>query len=176
MPVLISKTNRYLRFCLIIICLLLIHIGHSSADIYSWTDDSGSTHFTDRPETIPKNYRKQAEVKASEIEHSWEYLASENGADFFYNPSSVTYVGRNRFQVMTKESYARDNLEEYETQIIMDCARLMYKPVNSVRVDQKSRHPANTRDAGDDSGYMEGYKRFSHPYLILSKIICEKTR
>ncbi len=171
-----SNRNKVLQYCLAIICVLLMNVGYSSAEIFSWTDDSGATHFTDSMETIPKKYRKQAEVRGSEMERSWEYLATENGADFFYDPSSVTYMNRNRYQVITKESYARNDQEEYETQIIMDCARLMYKPVNSVRVDQKSRHPVNLRDTRDDGAYMDGFRRFSHPYLILSKMICEKTR
>jgi hypothetical protein len=77
------------------------------AEVYSWTDESGSLHFTDDQTSIPPRYKDRARRRndGSE-ERAWEYLASDSGADYLYDTSHITYLNRNRYQVLTKESYA----------------------------------------------------------------------
>lgn len=145
------------------------------AEIYSWTDEGGNMHFTDRPETLPRKYLDTARVRDDESSRSWEYLASEYGVDYYYDSSNVTYTNRNRFNVLIKESYAGTGREEYETQIVLDCARLLYKPTQSVRVYKKQRTPVDVRHGREGSGpggNQDGYQRFSHPYQVLSRMIC----
>lgn len=144
------------------------------ADVYSWTDEAGNPHFTDSAESVPKKYRHKVEIDDDTATRNWEYLASEYGVNYYYDASNVVYNNRNRYQVLTKESYAASGQEEYETMIIFDCARLLYKPLHSVRVFKLQRTPVETRNSGDDSsaGYRNGYQRLSYPYQVLSRIIC----
>ena len=153
---------------------IMLFVPAASAEIYSWTDDSGNMHFTDRSESIPKKYRDKIEVNDDENSRTWEYLASEYGADYYYDTSNVSYTDRNRFRVIIKESYAGAGREEYETQVIMDCARLLYKPTQSVRIYRKQRSSVDLRYGGEDGSYgsRDGFQRLTHPYQVLSRMIC----
>lgn len=147
----------------------------ATAEVYSWTDKSGNVHFTDQGESIPKEYQDKVQVSDEENSRSWEYLATDYGVNYYYDTANVTYLNRNRFSVMIKESYASSGQEEYETQIILDCARLLYKATQSVKVYKNQRRPADARNGGDVTGskaYRDGFQRFTHPYLVLSKMIC----
>ena len=155
-------------------CGLIAFVPAAWAEIYSWTDESGNMHFTDRSESIPKKYRDKIELNEDENSRTWEYLASEYGADYYYDTSNVSYTDRNRFRVIIKESYAGAGREEYETQVIMDCARLLYKPTQSVRIYRKQRSPVDLRYGGEDGSYgsRDGFQRLTHPYQVLSRMIC----
>lgn len=158
---------------------LMVFVPAVDAEIYSWSDESGNLHFTDSAESIPKKYQTKTEVSADDNSRTWEYLASEYGVDYYYDTSNVFYTNRNRFRVMIKESYASSGREEYETQVIMDCARLLYKPTQSVRIYKKQRSPVDARYAGeenDSGGYMDGYRRFTHPYQVLYRMICRESK
>jgi uncharacterized protein DUF4124 len=150
-------------------------VSPSCAETYSWTDETGVMHFTDTPEAIPKQYRKKAKVSAEEQSGSWEYLATDSGADYYYDPSRVAYSDRSRYSVVVKESYARSGREEYETLAIIDCARQLYKPVQSTRILDKQRSPVSVGRSRQDSWEGGGgFKRFIHPYLVLSRIVCQE--
>jgi len=153
---------------------LLACIPAGNAEIYSWTDESGNTHFTDTPESIPGKYQKKVEVSDDTARRDWEYLASEYGIDYYYDASSVNYTSRNRYEITIKESYAASGREEYETLIMFDCARLLYKPVQSVKIFGQQRSPVDPRNSGNAAAgaYMNGYQHFSYPYQILAKMIC----
>jgi Skp family chaperone for outer membrane proteins len=47
-----------------LILLLVISISH--AEVYKWTDDKGTVHFTEDPATIPEKYRDKAEGRITE--------------------------------------------------------------------------------------------------------------
>lgn len=163
----------------LLICGVMAFVPAARAEVYTWTDESGIMHFTDSAESIPQKYRDKTAVSDDENSRTWEYLASEYGADYYYDTSNVSYTNRNRFRVMIKESYAGSGREEYETQLIMDCARMLYKPTQSVRIDKKQRSPVDTRYGREENGpadYLEGYKRFTHPYQVLYRMICKETR
>lgn len=165
---------------IIILSALLLGGGIASvsavnAETYSWTDESGNLHFTDRSEIIPKKFKDKIKVSDDDFSRSWEYLASEYGVDYSYDTANVNYSDRNRFTVMVKESYAGVDREEYETMVILDCARLMVKPLQSVRIFKKQRNTVYPGNGGDDNssgGSRDGYQRLNHPYQVLSKMIC----
>jgi|SRR6185369_7119737 len=177
-----ASNNRSAIAATAVVALLLgrvmLFVPAAWAEVYSWTDESGNIHFTDRSETIPKKYQDKIEVSDDENSRTWEYLASEYGVDYYYDTSNITYSNRNRFKVMIKESYAAAGREEYETQVIMDCARLLYKPTQSVRIYKKQRSPVDVRYGGEDSssGSRDGYQRLTHPYQVLSRMICRESR
>jgi hypothetical protein len=134
-------------------------------------------HFTDSPESIPKKYQGKSKVRDDGGSRTWEYLASDYGVDYYYDTANVAYLNRNRYRIMIKESYASSGREEYETQIILDCARQMYKPTQSMRIYKKQRSPVETRRSGDENssgGYQDGYRRFTHPFLVLSRMVCKE--
>lgn len=161
----------------IALCQILLVKSFCYAEIYSWTDESGSTHFTDSAESIPKKYQGKFQVRNDGNSRTWEYLASEYGADYYYDTANVSYMNRNRFRVMIKESYDSAGREEYETQIILDCARKMYKPTQSMRIYSKQRSHVETRGTGEENnsgGYQDGYRRFSYPYQVLSRMVCKE--
>ncbi len=163
----------------LLVAVILTTTPAAYAEIYSWTDESGNMHFTDRAETIPKALQDRIEVSDDDNSRSWEYLASEYGVDYSYDSANIIYTNRNRFKVMIKESYAASGREEYETQVILDCARLMYKPLQSVRIYKKQRSPVDARYAGDDNsaaGSRDGYQRLTHPYQVLSRMICRESK
>jgi hypothetical protein len=178
MPAERASNNRSASSAVAAVALLIIgvmaFVPAAWAEFYSWTDEAGNMHFTDRPETIPKKYQDRIEVQDDENSRTWEYLASEYGVDYYYDTSNVSYTNRNRFRVMIKESYAAAGREEYETQVIMGCARLMYKPTQSVRIYKKQRSPVDVRYGGEDGSYgsRDGYQRLTHPYQVLSRMIC----
>jgi hypothetical protein len=158
--------------------MLLTYIGipvPSTAETYSWTDDAGIMHFTDTPSSIPKKYRGKAAVKQIEESGSWEYLATESGVDYYYDPSRVSYSSRNRYSVLIKESYARAGREEYETLSVVDCGRMLYKPVRTTRIYKEQRSPVEMSGRrGQEWEERDGFTRFTHPYLVLSRIICRE--
>jgi len=157
---------------------LLTCIPAVDAEVYSWTDESGNINFTDTPETIPKKYQKKVGVSDDTTSRNWEYLASEYGTNYYYDASNVTYTNRNRYKIMIKESYAASGREEYETLIMFDCARLLYKPLQSVKVFNQQRSPADSRNIGEDAsaGYRDGYQHLTYPYQILAKMICRDSQ
>lgn len=173
----VKVSNKYRRTLAVLICLcqVLLFAYVSYAEIYSWTDETGSMHFTDSPESIPKKYQGKSKIRDDDNSRTWEYLASDYGVDYYYDTANVSYLNRNRFRVMIKESYANTGREEYETQIILDCARQMYKPTQSMRIYKKQRSPVENRGSGDENGsggYQDGYRRFTHPFLVLSRMVC----
>src|SRR5512137_2551716 len=50
----------------------------SSEEIYRWTDEKGTTHFTDDASTIPEKYRREAEEKKVIGEATKEEAARED--------------------------------------------------------------------------------------------------
>lgn len=173
----VTVLNRYHRklIVLMFLCQLLLFADLCRAETYSWTDEAGGMHFTDNPESIPKKYHGKSKVRDDGESRTWEYLASDYGVDYYYDTANVAYLNRNRYRIMIKESYASTGREEYETQIILDCARQMYKPTQSMRIYKKQRSPVETRSSGDENGsggYQDGYRRFTHPFLVLSRIVC----
>jgi len=165
------------RIVIIVLGLILLIGQVSGAEVYSWTDESGGMHFSDSAESVPKKYKDKAQVREDGNSRTWEYLASDYGADYYYDTANVSYMNRNRFRVVIKESYASSGREEYETQIILDCARQMYKPTQSMRIYKKQRSPVEARGTGDENSsgsYQDGYRRFSHPYQVLSRMVCKE--
>lgn len=157
-------------------CWLLFSSRSGQAEVYSWADESGSMHFTDSPESIPKKFKNKTQIRKDDDDRSWEYLASDYGADYFYDRANVTYLNRNRYRIVIKESYAGAGREEYETQIILDCARQMYKPTQSLKIYKNRSTPVETRGGDDDGGYggyQDGFRRFTHPYVVLSRMVCK---
>lgn len=150
-------------------------ISPAHSEIYSWTDDAGNPHFSDKAETIPEKYRKKAAVEDDAIPRNWEYLASEYGAEYYYDASNVVYTNRNRYLVKIKESYASSGREEYESQIMFDCARFLYKTIQAVRISNKQR-TAVPAWGGEAGGYRDGFQQFTYPYQVLSRIICKDSR
>ena len=49
--------------CFIFLLIFAIQGVNVLADTYSWKDESGTIHFTDRPENIPPKYRKSHRVQ-----------------------------------------------------------------------------------------------------------------
>lgn len=179
----IASSNLCVKALITLTALLLWGLMSSApaanAETYSWTDESGNLHFTDRPETIPKKLKAKIEVSDDDFSRSWEYLASEYGADYSYDTANISYLNRNRFKVLIKESYSGAGREEYETMVILDCARLMFKPLQSVRIFKKQRNTVDARNGGDDNyaaGNRDGYQRLTHPYQVLSRMICRDLR
>lgn len=173
----VTVLNRFQRHLVILIslCQIILCASVCHTEIYSWTDEAGSMHFTDSPESIPKKYQGKSKVRDDGDSRTWEYLASDYGVDYYYDTSNVAYLNRNRHRVMIKESYASTGREEYETQIILDCARQMYKPTQSMRIYKKQRSPVETRRSGEENGsggYQDGYRRFTHPFHVLSRMVC----
>ena len=158
--------------------ILFVHIVN--AEVYSWTDESGNMHFTDNPMVVPGKFKEKVQVREDGSDNrSWEYLASDSGADISYDTINVSYMSRNRYRVNIKESYAYAGREEYETQIILDCARQTYKPTQSTRIYKKQKSPVDVRGEGDQdnqSGMRDGSRRLSYPYQILSRILCKDSQ
>lgn len=154
-------------------CWLAVHVPPTHAEIYSWSDESGNLHFTDTAETVPQKYRNKVTVDDDSVPRNWEYLASAHGVDYYYDDASVTYANRNRHRILVKESYAASGREEYETQIMLDCARQLYKPLQSVKLYKEQRSPVDLRGMTDDA-YMgrDGYLSLTYPFQILSRMIC----
>ncbi len=183
MPVMKATNKYYVKSMILIAGVLVVvvmgFVTAARAETYSWTDEAGNRQFTDRAELVPQQYQGKAEVSDDEISRNWEYLASENGVHYYYDTASVIYINRNRYRVMTKESYAASGREEYETQVVMDCARLLFKPVQSVRIFNNQRSTVDSRYTDNDNGYSDnkdGFKRFTHPYQVLYRIICKDQR
>lgn len=49
--------------CIFLFLAALISPPHSSADIYRWTDASGTIHITDDPTDVPPQYRKELKIR-----------------------------------------------------------------------------------------------------------------
>jgi len=53
--------TRYLQILVGVFCLLAISFSY--AQVYKWTDGSGTVHFTDDPAKVPEQYWDQVEEK-----------------------------------------------------------------------------------------------------------------
>ena len=56
-----SQRSWILLFILSLFMLFLFGPFSYSAEIYRWTDDKGTVHFTDDPSSIPERYSKQGQ-------------------------------------------------------------------------------------------------------------------
>jgi chromosome segregation ATPase len=54
-------TSRFILGWLLLYGLFLGAADLFSEEIYRWTDDKGTTHFTDDPSKVPEKYRREAE-------------------------------------------------------------------------------------------------------------------
>jgi len=50
----------------LIVFVLIVFCAFADAEIYKWTDEKGTIHFTDDPATIPEKYRGQAKSNLTE--------------------------------------------------------------------------------------------------------------
>lgn len=152
----------------------------ADAAVYSWNDDAGGMHFTDDPMAVPRKYKDKTQVREDGgSNRSWEYLASDSGADFSYDTLNVSYMNRNRYRVNIKESYAYAGREEYETQIILDCARQTYRPTQSIRIYRNQRSPVEMRGGGEQDtqwGSQDVSRRLSYPFQLLARILCRDSQ
>jgi hypothetical protein len=164
----VAITDNIILVLALVLCTSAVY-----AETYSWTDEAGNMHFTDMAESVPKKYRHKVAIDDDSVSRNWEYLASEYGVNYFYDASNVVYANRNRYRIVIKESYAASGREDYETLIMFDCARLLYKPLQSIKVSHQERMPVEPRTFGEDSGGNRGgYQRFTYPYQILARMIC----
>ncbi len=68
----IKAMNQILKICTLLLSLfslsLLIFLGRADvqAAVYKYVDKNGNVHFTDRPESIPEEYRNQINVLKEE--------------------------------------------------------------------------------------------------------------
>lgn len=50
----------------LIVFVLIVFCAFADAEIYKWTDEKGTVHFTEDPATIPEKYRDQAKGRLTE--------------------------------------------------------------------------------------------------------------
>jgi Domain of unknown function (DUF4124) len=70
-------TLRLFFAAILVFGFFLIPPYVSSEEIYRWTDEKGTTHFTDDASTIPEKYRREAEEKKVTGEVAKEEAAEE---------------------------------------------------------------------------------------------------
>jgi len=52
-----------MKSILAVMCFLMIFVSPLQAEIYKWTDEKGTVHFTEDLSSIPENYRGGAETR-----------------------------------------------------------------------------------------------------------------
>ena len=55
-----------MKIIIMTIFFLIFFVGATHSEIYKWTDDKGTVHFTEDPATIPEKYRDEAKGRITE--------------------------------------------------------------------------------------------------------------
>ncbi|MGD0627252.1 MAG: DUF4124 domain-containing protein [Thermodesulfobacteriota bacterium] len=65
-----------MRIIVAAVFVLYLFIPLTHAEIYKWTDEKGTVHFTEDPATIPEKYQDKAKIKDTPLNrnilHEWK--------------------------------------------------------------------------------------------------------
>jgi hypothetical protein len=73
-----SMSFKPLSIGILLLCFSLDILVVFSGEVYRWTDEKGTTHFTDDASAIPEKYRREAEEKKVTGEETKEEAAEED--------------------------------------------------------------------------------------------------